>query len=105
MSRRSRWGCKIYSGNFRLKPSCSLHVIYLKRDNNQFAAFVRKGKSTRRTSCDGLEKHVQGIPRDSKRGEGAGHPRRDRRLAQGRRGRSPARGAEGRKRGRGDPLG
>src|SRR5918997_3650666 len=36
MSRRSRWGCKIYSGNFRLKPSCSLHVIYLKRDNNQF---------------------------------------------------------------------
>src|SRR5215218_4312824 len=36
MSCRSRWGCKIYSGNFRLKPSCSLHVIYLKRDNNQF---------------------------------------------------------------------
>src|SRR5215216_6372793 len=36
MSRRSRWGCKIYSGNFRLKPSFSLHVIYLKRANNQF---------------------------------------------------------------------
>src|ERR671921_1291388 len=43
MSRRSRWGCKIYSGNFRLKPSCSLHVIYLKRDNNQFASACADG--------------------------------------------------------------
>src|ERR671917_1051735 len=43
MSRRSRWGCKIYSGNFRLKPSCSLHVIYLKRDNNQFASACAGG--------------------------------------------------------------
>ena len=31
-------GLHIYSGNFRLKPSCSLYVIYLKRDNNQFDA-------------------------------------------------------------------
>src|SRR5215208_687516 len=46
MSRRSRWGCKIYSGNFRLKPSCSLHVIYLKRDNNQFAS-ARRGAVVR----------------------------------------------------------
>src|SRR5919112_3943686 len=38
MSRRSRWGCKVYSGNFRLKPSCSLYVIYLKRVNNQFCS-------------------------------------------------------------------
>src|SRR5918997_3699491 len=43
MSRRSRWGCKIYSGNFRLKPSCSLHVIYLKRDNNQFDSASARG--------------------------------------------------------------
>src|SRR5215210_1252660 len=43
MSRRSRWGCKIYSGNFRLKPSCSLHVIYLKRDNNQFDSAGARG--------------------------------------------------------------
>src|SRR5215216_7113678 len=34
MSRRSRWGCKKLSS--RLKPSCSLHVIYLKKVKNQF---------------------------------------------------------------------
>src|SRR5918993_3986239 len=100
---------QIYSGNFRLKPSCSLHVIYLKRDNNQFAPArlgrVVRARPTRRTSHDGPEKHVQGVPRDSQRGEGAGYARHHRRLAQGRRGRRPARSAEGRGRSGGDPRG
>src|ERR671921_1391427 len=77
-------GLQIYSGNFRLKPSCSLHVIYIKRDNNQFASARGRscaGNTTRRTCRDGPEKHVQGVPRDSQRGEGAGYPRRHRRLA------------------------
>jgi uncharacterized protein (DUF697 family) len=34
MSRRSRWGCKKLSS--RLKLSCSLNVIYLKKVKNQF---------------------------------------------------------------------
>jgi uncharacterized protein (DUF697 family) len=44
MSRRSRWGCKQLSSG--LKPSCSLHVIYLKKVKNQFNILER-------TTCDG----------------------------------------------------
>ena len=31
-------GLQNLSGNFRVKPFCSLHVIYLKRDNNQLGS-------------------------------------------------------------------